>query len=491
LRTGDVVLLNPGGQERIYQKLSSKLTAIEPPVWAGLMATYLRNHGFSVVILDANSRRLSPEQAADEIIKINPLLTAMVIYGQHPSASTQTMPGASATSRTLKQKAPDMKIMMVGGHVSALPKRTLSEEPIDFVATGEGVHTMARLLSLLKSGTSNGYNEVPGLMYRENGDIKMGDLDKLMTDLDTDIPSVAWDLLEMERYRAHNWHCFGLVDERQPYASMYTTLGCTFKCTFCCINSPFGGPSYRMRNPKKVVEEIDLLVQKYHVKNIKIADEMFVLNMKHVSEICDLLIERNYDLNIWAYARVDTLRREGLLEKMKRAGFNWLALGIESGSASVRDDVAKSFGQDQIYQSVQKIRDVGINVCANYIFGLPEDNMVTMQATLDLALALNAEFANLYSCMAYPGSPLYQKALENGIPLPQSWAGYAQQAEDALPLPTKYLTGQEVLRFRDHAFDTYYSNPKYLEMIERKFGTKTVEHLKEMASVKLVRKYAS
>lgn len=491
MRSTDIVLVNPGSHERIYQALSSKMTAVEPPVWAGLMATFLRNRGFSVRILDANADHLSPEVAADEVIRLDPVLTAMVIYGHHPSASTQSMPGASAISRVMKQKAPDMKIIMVGGHVSALPDRTLSEEPIDYSAIGEGTYTLAKLLEALRSGSSSGYDDVPGLLYWKEGEIKRTKPDKLMENLDQDIPGMAWDLLDMTKYRAHNWHCFGFTDERRPYASMYTTLGCTFKCTFCCINSPFGGPSYRMRSAKNVVEEIDLLVEKYGVKNIKVADEMFVLNMKHVSDICDLLIERDYDLNIWAYARVDTVRKEGLLEKMKKAGFNWLALGIESGSATVRDGVAKSFGQDLIYQSVRRIQDVGMNVCANYIFGLPEDNVESMQATLDLALDLNAEYANFYSCMAYPGSQLYNDAIANGWPLPNSWTGYSQHSEDALPLPTRYLSGREVLSFRDRAFNIYFNSPRYVQMMEKKFGPETVSHLKEMASIKLVRQHAA
>ena len=114
------------------------------------------------------------------------------------------------------------------------------------------------------------------------------------------------------------------------------------------------------------------------------------------------IIDRGYDLNIWAYARVDTVKEE-MLDKLKRAGFNWLAFGIEAASERVRDNVDKSFGQEEIFRTLEKVRAAGINVIANYIFGLPEDNLESMQATLDLALNLNCEFANFYSAMAYPG----------------------------------------------------------------------------------------
>ena len=150
---------------------------------------------------------------------------------------------------------------------------------------------------------------------------------------------------------------------------------------------------------------------------MKFADEMFVLNERHVLAICDLLIERRYDLNIWAYARVDTVK-DGMLDKLKRAGFNWLALGIEAADERVLTDVDKRYRVEEVHETVRKIKSAGINIIGNYIFGLPEDTAETMLGTLDLALELNCEFANFYSAMAYPGSPLYEKAIRAGWPLP-------------------------------------------------------------------------
>src|SRR5205823_14705763 len=257
--------------------------------------------------------------------------------------------------------------------------------------------------------------------------------------------------------------------------------------TFCCIQAPFrsgeraGGlresaNSYRYWSPDQVIAQIDVLVNDYGIRNLKIADEMFVLNRKHVLGICDRIIERGYDLNIWAYTRVDTIK-EGMLDKLKAAGFNWLALGIEAGADRVRANVDKGFAQEEIYRVIARVRDAGINVIGNYIFGLPEDDLETMQATLDLALDLNCEFANFYSAMAYPGSPLYALAIRQNIPLPERWTGYAQHSRDCLPLPTRYLPARDVLRFRDEAFLKYYTNPRYLNMVEHRFGPETVAHL--------------
>ncbi|MFC1497442.1 B12-binding domain-containing radical SAM protein [Verrucomicrobiota bacterium] len=486
----DVVLVNPGNRTQVYQSLGSELAAIEPPIWTGMTAKFMRDRGFSVKIIDSNAESLTPEETAARTVEIDPVLTAVIVYGHQPSASTQNMPAAGAICKALKKANPEMKIIMVGGHVSSLPERTMREEETDFVCEGEGPYTIEALVNCLKSNEPNNYKNIPGLWYRQENAIQSNPTAPLISDMDKDLNGLAWDLLPMEKYRAHNWQCFG-QPSRKPYASIYTSLGCPFDCTFCCINAPFGGPCYRCRSPKSVIEEIDLLVNKYGVNTFKFADEIFVLKESHVVGICDLIIERGYDLNIWAYARVDTINKPGLLDKLRKAGFRWLCPGIEAGSARVRDDANKKTNQEDIYKAVNKIHSAGIEIIGNYLFGLPEDNMESMRETLDLAKDLNCAFANFYCAMAYPGSKLYNIAMEKEWPLPERWTGYSQHAYDTLPLPTNYLSGPEVLAFRDKAFKEYFSNPAYLENLNAKFGSNAVEEINKTLEKNLDRKYIS
>jgi radical SAM superfamily enzyme YgiQ (UPF0313 family) len=500
-KTPDLVLVNPTSRARIYQSLGKRLTAVENPVWAGLIATFARTKGLSVEIVDAEADELTPDQAAERVKTLSPVLTAIVVYGHQPSASTQNMTGASAVAKAIRQADPALRLLMLGGHVAALPERTLDEEPCDFVSSDEALHTIVDLVNALKSSPRPDVSRVQGLVYRDPASRKAvrNPAAPLVKDLDREMPGIAWDLLPMHAYRAHNWHCFGDLP-REPYAAIYTTLGCPYRCSFCCIQAPFKAGeqkmglrsdtnSYRFWTPDRVVDEIDLLVTKYGVRNIKFADEMFVLNQRHVIAICDLLIERGHNLNIWAYARVDTVK-DGMLDKLKRAGFNWLALGIEAADDHVLTDVDKRYRTDEVYDTVRRIKNAGINIIGNYIFGLPEDTPETMQRTLELALDLNCEFANFYSAMAYPGSPLYDEAVRRGWQLPHTWSGYSQHSVDTLPLPTRHISAAEVLRFRDRAFDAYFTHEPYLQMVERKFGDATVAHIREMTSHRLERKYA-
>lgn len=482
----DLLIIKPGDQKKIYGSLSNSLTAIEPPLWAGLIASYIRDLKYSVKIIDTEAEELIPKEAANKAEQSDPFLIMFVVLGNNLSASTQNMVTTSEFIKEFKKKFPKSKTILWGLHPSALPERTLREEKVDFVCEGEGFFTIENLLKTLKT-KSYDYHKVKGLWYFNNHHLMSNPRAPLIKNLNN-LPSPAWDLLPMEKYRAHNWHCFYKDKLRKPYGVIYTSLGCPFNCEFCALKALFGQSNIRFRSPKKVIEDIDILVKKYHVKNIKILDECFILNENHVMSICDLIIERGYELNIWAYARVDTIK-ERMLVKMKKAGINWLGLGFESGEQEIRKGVNKgNFNNSKLEHVVKIIHNAGIFIGGNFIFGLPNDDFKTMNKTLRLAKDLNCEFSNFNVAMAYPGSKLYDIAIKKRVELPESWLGYSQSNYETHPLPTKYLTSAEVLNFRDKAFKEFYTSKKYLSMVEKKFNRQAAVHIKNMTKKKITRK---
>ncbi len=491
-KTGvDLLIVCPGNNRIIYQDLATEYAAIEPPIWGALLANFARARGYAVDLIDQEGEGLSAQEIGERAIQAHPRLVATVVYGQQPSASTQNMTMANEIASQLKQVDGTLRIVMIGGHPSALPERTLRESGADFVCQGEGPRTLDALLQIPDLASGSDLAHVPGLWYWKDGlpAFTMEVPVIPQEELSRTLPGMAWDLLPMQRYRAHNWHSFAHIHDRKPYASLYTSLGCPFRCTFCCINAPFGRSTIRCWDPEFILGEMEILANRYHVENVKIADEMFVLNERHLTELCDRIIERGYKFNFWAYARVDTVK-ERMLDKLKKAGFNWLALGIESGSKHVRDGVQKGrFQEDDIRAIVQRIKEAGINVIGNYIFGLPDDTAESMQETLDLAVELNCEMANLYCAMAYPGSKLYSLAVERGWALPEKWHDFSQHSYEQLPLPTEHLMASEVLAFRDRAWRIYFTGPRYLEMMREKFGEEVVQHIRKMTTVPLRRKH--
>ena len=493
----DVLLITPPSRLEVYQDLSNDFAAIEPPVWSSLIANYLLKNNYTAKILDAEADHLTHKETAEEIKKEDPKLAVFIVYGQQPSASTQCMPAARKTSKILNEITNNtINTIVIGTHPSALPRRTLEEEPYKYVCQGEGPLTIKFLLDYI-NGTIKDINKVPGLWFIENGRVSSNKPAPIIENLDQDLDGQSWDLLDMSKYKAHNWHTFHDLDSRNKYASLQTSLGCPFKCSFCCINAPFQTNKIRFWTPKHIINQIDILVKKYGIFNIKLPDEMFVLNPKQVSGICDEILKKDYSdkLNFWAYARVDTLNNNDMLKKMRKTGFNWLAIGIESSSEHVRDGVAKGrFNNFNIKEIVKKVRDLGFYVGANYIFGLPDDDFDSMKKTLELSLDINSEWANYYSAMAYPGSQLYNFAKEKKWRLPDDeggpgWIGYSQHAFDSLPLRTDKIKASDVLDFRDQAFNEYFKSSDYLKLIENTFGKKTVSHINEMTTYKIPRKH--
>jgi radical SAM superfamily enzyme YgiQ (UPF0313 family) len=244
---------------------------------------------------------------------------------------------------------------------------------------------------------------------------------------------------------------------------------------------------FRYWNPEFTIKQLDYLAER-GVKQIKIADEMWVLKPKHFEVLSDLIIERGYDFNIWAYTRIDTVKRK-YLDKLKQAGVNWLALGIEAGNQDIRREITKGKFEDiNIREVVSMVEDAGINVCANYIVGLGHDSWDTMQETLNLALELNAENSNIYCATSLPGSPLHLKAKEEGWKLPEKYSEFGFLSYDHLPSKTYNLESEEVLAFRDYAFHVLFENPRFINKIQNKFGSKAVENIKRMTDINLKRK---
>jgi anaerobic magnesium-protoporphyrin IX monomethyl ester cyclase len=498
----DLLIVNPNSSREVYQCLSDKYSAIEPPTWSLLLAESCRSKGFSVEILDAEAERLDDEEAEQRIFDANPRLLLFCIYGQNPNSGTTNMSGAYRLCEFLSMMHRGYyRVAFVGSHTSALPHEVLSNPAVDFVLPGDGVYALHNLLRT----NLHDVQGVKGIMWKDYGVPMMNPPEKPVPEskMDVDLPGYAWDLLPykdkpLDLYRAHFWHADFDYNKRTPFVSIYTSLGCRFKCDFCMINiinrdnyeegkksADFN--TMRFWSPEWALNELEKLA-KLGVETVRLADEMFFLDKRYFEPFVQGIVDRGLKMNMWAYSRIDTVR-EKYLELFKKAGINWLALGVEAGNQMVRKEVAKgSFKDINIREVVSEIHQYDINIISNYIFGFPDDTQETMQQTLDLALELNTEMANMYPCQALPGSPLYYEAKLNGWELPSTFSGYSFLSYDSNPLRTKHCTAAEVLRFRDDAWTTYFSNPAYLDVVEKRFGAAERQNVIDMSKLKLKRK---
>ncbi len=499
----DVCFVVPSSAKKAYQKLADVYSAIEPPTWALLLAQSLRKQNYESVILDFDADPKDKDASIKEIAETKPKLVIFVLYGQNPNSGTTMMIGAEELAEHLKNNYENLKIGFIGSHASALPQDVIKLSYVDFAFINEG---LLSLMALLKTNLKDNLELVPGIWFKDSDGVpskgKPGQI--VMNDqMDNLMPGYAWDLLPknnktLDKYRAHFWHTNFLHENRTPFAAIYTSLGCQFACNFCMINivnrtshddniTAANSKGMRFWSPELMLKEFEKLYE-FGVRTLRLSDEMFFLNKKYYVPILEGLIARGLKFNMWAYARVDTVRKDQL-ELFKKAGVNWLALGIESGNQNVRVEIDKGrFQQVNIREVVQRIKEAGIYVLGNYIFGFPEDTNATMQQTLELATELNCEHSNFYPAQALPGSPLFLYAKQQGWDLPKKYEEFAFLSYDCKPLRTKHLTAREVLQFRDEAWDKYFTNNDFLNLVNEKFGKKAIENVQELSKIKLKRK---
>ena len=504
----DILFISPGNSNNIYQDLSNNYAAIEPPTWALLLAQSCRSIGHTVSLIDVNAEQLGNDEIINRIKSLNPRLICFVVYGQNVNSGTVNMSGATYVSNYIKKVGITIPIAYVGSYVQAVPVKALKEEPsIDFAFTNEGVYALRNILAQEIIDINN-LDHIRGIVWRKDGVPKMNGAEKVVPNdrMDIDLPGYAWDLLPIKEkpldlYRAPMWHAEYDQAKRSPYAAIQTSLGCQFGCDFCMINIinrndeeeiGVAGNYSTMRywSPEFIIKEFDKLVE-LGVYTIKITDELFLLNRKYYVPLCEMLRDRGYGekLRMWAYSRVDTIKRPELLQLIRSAGIKWLALGIESGDMKVRLEVYKGKFEDvEVKKVIEQVHLADIEIMANYIFGLPGDTQESMRKTLELSKELCTFGWNAYAAMALPGSQLYKNAILNNTLLPSTYEGYSFHGYETLPLPTNNLTAAEILEFRDKAFDEYHSYSPFLEKVKTKFGQIAVDNIQEMLKVKLKRK---
>ena len=491
----DLLIIAPSSAG-LYQDLKKDFSAKETNIWAGLLANSIRkNH--SVAIYDMEIERPDINTFYKKVCDYKPKLILFVVTGQNPNASTAAMAGATEASAILGK---DFKIAFVGPHVNALPIETLERHnEIDIVFTNEGVYALKNVLA--SSLTDRDLSDINGIAYRdEEGFIKLNPPEKIIPQdlLEQELPGIAYDLMpSLDNYRTSIWHT-NFIGDTSPFASIYTSLGCFSKCSFCMINiinrtsNDFNLASdsfniFRYWNPEFTIKQLEYLSDR-GVKHLKIADEMFVYRPKHFLTLCELIIERGLNFNIWAYSRVDTAKPH-YLETLRKAGVRHLALGIESANQIVRQEIDKGrFKEVNIREVVDEIVRHDIGVGGNFIFGLPTDNYHTMQQTMNLAFELDLANMNVYCSTALPGSPLYIQARDQKRRLPQEYSEFGFLSYDHIPDSTDELSSEEVLQFRDYFFDAYFTNPGILNRMNKKYGQLAVDNIRKMTSIKLKRK---
>jgi len=414
---------------------------ITPPLGLGYISAYLKKHGFNETkLLDGLNYALSNEKISDICQEYGCELLGISVLTDYYSEVCDLI------GRCKKKGI----ITVIGGpHVTAVPKKSLEGSGADFAVVGEGEESMLDLANHLSSGTKAPI-DIKGVYKLNNGNIKDREFIK---DIDS-LPLPDWEQMNPKSYEKapHG----GLI-KNFPVAPIISSRGCPFACSFCA--SPFiWKQKIRFRSPKNVVDEIELLVQEFGVKEIHFEDDNLTLKKSHVEQICQEIIARNLKIS-WATPngiRVETVTPE-LLSLMKKSGCYYLAFGIESGNQRILDNIHKKTNLEIIEYAVRESKKAGIITQGFFIFGLPGETEETINETIRFAKKIPLDRAQFLLLDLLPGSELFHKLGTSTNLSPSSYRSY----QDVTWIP-EGLCSKTLQNAPSKAFRSFFFRPRQM-----------------------------
>jgi len=410
-----------------------------PPLGLAQLAGCLEEANIPVEILDANALKIGWKELEAAVAQTNADVIGITVH-------TPYVPDVSRAVRVAREAAPQATIVLGGPHVTFTPAETLQTLPqADIVVRGEGDQIIVDLARALEAGDD--LERVPGLNFRRDGQIvetpSAPPLDV------TTLPMPAFHLLPMDRYY---WPVMG-----GPFATLITSRGCPFECTFCSEWS-FWRAGWRPYDPEMVVEQLDVVVNRYGRRNVWFGDDCFNVDRDHMAAICEGILERGIDVHWYYQGRADLLvKYKDLLPLMRRAGNRMTQIGIEASSDEQRDELNKRLRTETVKEAVQLLRQYDIVCQGMMIVGAPSDSPRTFEHKVAFIKRLGVDFPIFTMYTLFPGTQAFDQAVAKGwIELPVNYGTY--DMAHAL-MPTQHMTHQQVWTYTSWAFTSFYFSP--------------------------------
>jgi len=406
-----------------------------PPLGIAYIAANLRKNGYEVSILDCIAEELTAGQTRDILLRQKPDIVGI-------TTMTVAFQGALEAARIAKECG--CCVVLGGPHLSIFPKETMHHSCIDYAIMGDGERAMSELIDAISEGKP--IEQIRGLIFRRGNEICMNPPD-IIEELDQ-LPLPARDLLPVKEY--------GLIGAAHPFATMLTMRGCPFDCGYCGNRSdPMR--KVRYRSVDKVLDEMQLLVDKYQIKEINFVVETLTLNREFIWKICQGILERKIEVRWQGPTRVDCVDRE-LLKLMRKSGCVQLRFGIESGNQNILDLMNKRINLKMIEEAVLATRREKIKTVGYFILGYANEDAQTIRKTIDFAKKLKLDTVVFYAGVPYFKTRFYQAVVEQGLVDVDYWPRWVK-GEHCDPLP--YIVADSD-KWVQRAFREFYYRPEYI-----------------------------
>lgn len=379
-----------------YHSGGAEIAGSWPPAWVAYLSGSLKKAGFDDIhFVDAMTNDLSDEEIASEIRRISPDVIGV----------TSITPSIYAAERILeiaRDEHPHAVRVLGGVHATFMYKQVLSEAPwVDVIVRGEGEEIVIELMRAIdEERWPEDRRTIKGIAFKEDNQIVATHAAATVKDLDAIEPD--WNILE--------WNKYTYVPLGTRVAIPNFARGCPFTCSFCSQWKFWR--DYRVRDPKKVVDEIEKLVTEHNVGFFILADEEPTINRKKFVEFCNELIARGLPDKIkWGInTRVtDIMRDKDLLPLYREAGLVHVSLGTEAAAQLKLDQFNKETKVNDNKEAIRLLREADIFVEAQFIVGLDNETEETLEETYKMAWDWQPDLANWAMYTPWPFTPLFQE----------------------------------------------------------------------------------
>jgi len=410
---------------------------VSPPLGLAHLAAVLEATGIELDILDCNASEIGWSALGETIEQSQPNLIGA-------TATTPFFYEALRVMEIAKKVSPDIVTVLGGPHVTFTPEETLLKYPeIDVIARGEGEQTFLELVRCYEKGED--LSQVKGIAFRYNQEVRQTPPQPLL-DVDK-LPLPAYHLLPMEKYY------FTILGK---FATILSSRGCPHRCTFCA-EWRFWGGKWRPRNPKKVVDEIELLHKRYGRECFWFGDDCFNVDAGRIQKICSEIMARKLDISWFYQGRADlVIKHKDLLPQMRQSGNLMVQVGVESSTNEELEEFNKNLTMEQIKEAIDLLQKHDIVAQGLQIIGTRRDNANSIAHKLRCMKWLDPGFPIFTMFTPFPGSDVYEEAKANG------WLetlDYSLYDMSCAIMPTEYLSRKQLMSLYYGCFKSYYLDP--------------------------------
>lgn len=407
-RSGDRVGIRAGSRWPFTTKCEEKVPGYLPfPFFLAYATAVLEENDVDVNLVDGIAEGYDEEEFIGKIEKFKPDLVLL-------ETSTPTIYVDLEIAKKIKERF-GCEIALAGPHASVMYSDIMKEDFVDYTLVGEYEYTLLDLVKHMEKGDD--LREVKGLVYRENGERRINERRPPIENLD-ELPLPARHFLPMYSY---NDEFAGML---KPNTQIWASRGCPFGCIFCLWPKVmYGSRKHRARDPIKVVDEMEWLIDKYKFKSIFFDDDTFNIGKKRVIALAKEIKERGIDIPWSIMASAQTMDKE-MLEAMKKAGLVSLKYGVESGDQEIINRAKKGLDLNKLRDVVKTTKEMGIKTHLTFMFGLPGETWDTVRKTINFALELDPDSIQFSICTPFPGTEYFEWADKNGLLLTKDWRMY-------------------------------------------------------------------